>query len=63
MRRSHRAAHRAVWPLLTLGLGAALALALVLRPPPEIAPDAAAAGTSAEASNEPGKFTVLEVLE
>ena len=63
MRRSHRAVHRALWPALTLGLGAALVLALVLRPPPEIAPAAAADGTRVEASNETGNFTVLEVLE
>lgn len=35
MRKSHRAIHRKVWPLLALLVGAGLVLALVLRPAPE----------------------------
>lgn len=52
MRRPHRALHRKAWPLLGLAVGAALVLALALRPPPE---------TVAETPSE-GTFTVLEVL-
>jgi hypothetical protein len=33
MRKAHRKAHRRIWPLLALLVGAGLALALVLRPP------------------------------
>lgn len=40
MRRAHRAAHRRLWPALAVLVGAALALALVLRPPPDVAADA-----------------------
>lgn len=36
MRRTHRAAHRTLWPLLGLIVGACLVLALLLRPPPEV---------------------------
>lgn len=50
MKRAHRAAHRRLWPLLGLLVGAGLLLALVLRPPPE-----GAAATD-------GGFTVLETL-
>src|SRR5207248_9902473 len=35
MRRTHRLAHRMLWPLLTLAVGLALALSLILRPPPD----------------------------
>ena len=35
MRRSHRTAHRALWPLLALAVGLGLGLALLLRPPPD----------------------------
>jgi hypothetical protein len=35
MRRTHRAAHRRVWPILALLVGAGLVLALVLRPAPD----------------------------
>ena len=52
MRRTHRAVHRRLWPALAAAVGAALVLALVLRPPPENAVPA-----PAEAS-----FTVIEVL-
>lgn len=48
MKRHHRAAHRRLWPILALLIGAALALALILRPPPP-----------AEAES----FTVLEILK
>ncbi len=48
MKRAHRAAHRRIWPLLAVTIGAALILALVLRPAPP-----------AEAES----FTVLEILE
>jgi hypothetical protein len=34
MRRSHRAVHRALWPVLALAIGLGLALALGLRAPP-----------------------------
>jgi hypothetical protein len=34
MRRSQRAVHRALWPLLAVAVGLGLALALILRPPP-----------------------------
>jgi hypothetical protein len=34
MRRTHRAAHRMLWPVLALLVGVALALALVMRAPP-----------------------------
>jgi hypothetical protein len=45
MKRAHRAAHRKLWPLLGLVIGAGLLLALVLRPPPE-PPTASAAQVS-----------------
>lgn len=48
MRRAHRAAHRRIWPLLAAAIGAALILALVMRPAPQ-----------AEAES----FTVIEVLQ
>jgi hypothetical protein len=34
MRRSHRTAHRALWPALAVAVGLGLALALALRAPP-----------------------------
>jgi hypothetical protein len=37
MRRSHRAVHRAVWPVLALVVGLGFAMALILRPPPPVA--------------------------
>jgi hypothetical protein len=40
MTRSHRAAHRLIWPLLALLVGLGFATALVQRPPAE-APAAA----------------------
>jgi hypothetical protein len=40
MTRSHRMAHRLIWPLLALLVGLGFAMALVLRPPPD-APRAA----------------------
>ena len=53
MKRAHRTVHRALWPMLTLAVGAALLLALALRPPPE--PPAAAALENAA-------YSVIEVL-
>lgn len=35
MRRSQRAFHRVVWPLLALAVALGFTLALVLRPPPD----------------------------
>ena len=35
MRRAHRSVHRALWPLLAMAVALGLAMALVLRPPPE----------------------------
>jgi hypothetical protein len=35
MRKAHRTAHRRVWPILALLVGAGLVLALALRPPPD----------------------------
>ena len=35
MRRSHRSAHRALWPVLALAVALGLTLALALRPPPD----------------------------
>jgi hypothetical protein len=35
MRRTHRSAHRALWPVLALAVALGLAMALVLRPPPQ----------------------------
>jgi len=42
MRRTHRAAHRMLWPALALLVGVALALSLVMRAPPPAPPAAAA---------------------
>jgi hypothetical protein len=42
MRRSHRTAHRLIWPLLAVAVSFGLVMALVLRPPPEAAPQATA---------------------
>ena len=41
MTRSHRLAHRLIWPALAIVLALGLTMALVLRPPP----DPPAAGT------------------
>jgi hypothetical protein len=42
MRRSHRAVHRALWPVLALAVALGLGMALALRPPPDAgAPQAA----------------------
>ena len=35
MKRSHRIAHRALWPVLAVALALGLTMALVLRPAPE----------------------------
>jgi hypothetical protein len=35
MRRSHRSAHRALWPVLAVAMALGLAAALALRPPPD----------------------------
>jgi len=35
MRRAHRAVHRVLWPVLALVVALGLAMALILRPPPE----------------------------
>jgi hypothetical protein len=35
MKRSHRAAHRALWPVLALAVALGFALALDWRPPPD----------------------------
>lgn len=51
MRKIHRTAHRKVWPLLGLIVGAGLVLALLLRPAPE-----------GQAQGDSGTFTVLETL-
>jgi hypothetical protein len=40
MRRSHRSAHRALWPVLALAVALGFTMALWLRPPPD--PPAAA---------------------
>jgi len=43
MRRSHRSAHRALWPVLALAVALGFTMALWLRPPPDPpAPPAAA---------------------
>jgi hypothetical protein len=36
MTRSHRSVHRALWPVLALAVALGLAMALVLRPPPDV---------------------------
>jgi hypothetical protein len=36
MRRGHRSAHRALWPVLALAVGIGLAMALMLRPAPSM---------------------------
>jgi hypothetical protein len=55
MRRSHRAVHRVLWPILALLVVFGVAMALVLRPPPEeeAAPGAAAPGVPAAAETRP----------
>ncbi|HZN28343.1 MAG TPA: hypothetical protein VFB88_03190 [Xanthobacteraceae bacterium] len=35
MRRTHRSVHRLLWPVLALVVAVGLAMALILRPPPE----------------------------
>jgi hypothetical protein len=35
MKRAHRSVHRALWPVLAVAVAFGLAMALVLRPPPE----------------------------
>jgi hypothetical protein len=35
MKRAHRSAHRALWPVLALAVALGLAMALTLRPPPK----------------------------
>ena len=47
MTRSHRFAHRALWPVLGLAVAIGFSLALYLRPPPQ---DAAPAPPAAEES-------------
>jgi hypothetical protein len=43
MTRSHRSAHRALWPMLALAVALGFTMALWLRPPPDPpAPPAAA---------------------
>ena len=37
MTRSHRTAHRRLWPVLALAVGFGLVMALYLRPPPKAA--------------------------
>jgi hypothetical protein len=36
MRRSHRSAHRALWPVLALAVALGFTMALWLRPPPDL---------------------------
>jgi len=48
MTRSHRAAHRLLWPILAVLVGLGFALALTLRPPPEGEAPATAAPQAAE---------------
>ena len=36
MTRSHRLVHRLVWPVLAVAIGLGFAMALYLRPPPEV---------------------------
>jgi hypothetical protein len=36
MTRSHRSAHRALWPIVALAVALGLAAALALRPPPNV---------------------------
>jgi hypothetical protein len=40
MTRSHRLAHRLIWPVLAVAVALGFGLALALRPPPEIPPAA-----------------------
>jgi hypothetical protein len=40
MKRSHRAVHRALWPVLALAVTLGFVLALSLRPPPDAPPAA-----------------------
>jgi len=42
MRRSQRSVHRALWPVLALAVALGFAMAMALRPPPDVeAPQAA----------------------
>lgn len=41
MRRSHRTAHRVLWPVLAVAVVFGFVMALALRPPPETATQAA----------------------
>jgi hypothetical protein len=44
MKRAHRSAHRALWPVLAVAVALGLTMALVLRPPPDVpVPQAAGA--------------------
>jgi hypothetical protein len=36
MTRSHRSVHRMIWPALALAIGLGFAMALYLRPPPDL---------------------------
>ncbi len=38
MKRTHRAVHRVLWPILALAVALGFALALDLRPPPDEPP-------------------------
>src|SRR5262249_1258535 len=42
MTRSHRSVHRALWPVLALAVALGFAMALTLRPPPNVEAPAAA---------------------
>jgi hypothetical protein len=44
MTRSQRSVHRALWPVLALVVALGLALALTLRPPPDVAAPEATEG-------------------
>jgi hypothetical protein len=45
MNRSHRTAHRLLWPILAVAVLSGVAMALVLRPPPEPQAQAATENT------------------
>jgi len=49
MTRSHRIAHRALWPVLAVLVGLGFAMALHLRPPPDT-PSAGAEPRATEAA-------------
>jgi hypothetical protein len=44
MRRSHRSAHRLLWPLLAVCVALGLSFALALRPPIPVEPGAVSEG-------------------